>query len=212
MADPPVISDLTDALSAPLGDLIAAVGRGVAEAQQALDTHTFATFKAIYGDPSDTYDEFRRLGYRPSFYVLPETTAELIVSLTVGGSSVTQGVEGGAQGAVRLYAAPIDATYRNRFDFDLRAASKLTFKIVPVPPSVQAETMQIMPAVMGKTLGEALTVLAPLQVLVTVVDGDTGQPVAGDPPLNAKVTGVAPLAGAILTSGQTVRLTIATVA
>ena len=206
MAEPVSIPQLTDALSAPLGDLIAAVGRGVAEAQQALDRHTFAAFKAIYGSKEGTYEEFRALGYRPTFYVLPETTAEILVSLTVGGSSVTQATQGTA--GVRLYAAPLDASYRNRFDFDLRAASRVTFKIVPVPPSPEAESIRVLPYLLNRTLGDALGALAPLGVGVEITDAETKAAVAGALPTNAKVTAASPPAGTILSPSQKVALTI----
>lgn len=206
MADPVSIPQLTDALSAPLGDLIAAVGRGVAEAQQALDQHTYASFRAIYGSDEKAYEEFRALGYRPSFYVLPETTADILVSLMVGGSTVTQSVQG-PSGGVRLYAAPLDASYRNRFDFDLRAASKLSFKIVPVPPSPQAETIRVVPPVVNKPLGEALGALTPLGAKVTMVDAETNKAVTDLPPLTSVVTAVRPPAGTIVAAGQEVTLT-----
>jgi hypothetical protein len=206
MAEPVSIPQLTDALSAPLGDLIAAVGRGVAEAQQALDQHTFASFRAIYGSDERAYEEFRALGYRPAFYVLPETTAEILVSLTVGGSAVEQATQGA--GGVRLYAAPLDASYRNRFDFDLRAASRVTFKIVPVPPSPQAETIRVLPPLVNRTLGEALGALAPLGVEAEIMDAATGAAVTGALPTNAMVTAVSPPAGTILSPGQKVVLTV----
>ena len=207
MAEPVSLPQLTEALSAPLGDLIAAVGRGVAEAQQALDQHTYDTFRAIYGSDEQAYEEFRALGYRPSFYILPETTAEILVSLTVGGSSLAQGSQGPG-GGVRLYAAPLDASYRNRFDYDLRAASKVSFKIVPVPPSPQAEAIRVVPPVVGRPLGEALGALTPLGVQVTLVDQRTNQRLDGVPPLNWRVAAAQPPQGSILAAGQGITLTV----
>ena len=41
-------NNVLDALSVPLGDLIASIGRGVAEAQRALDTASIAALRDIY--------------------------------------------------------------------------------------------------------------------------------------------------------------------
>ena len=48
MADPLSAVDISETMAAPLGDLIAGVGRGLAEAQQSLDQATIDTIKALY--------------------------------------------------------------------------------------------------------------------------------------------------------------------
>jgi len=48
MADPRSLVDISETMAAPLGDLIAAVGRGLAAAQQSLDQSTIETLRKYY--------------------------------------------------------------------------------------------------------------------------------------------------------------------
>ena len=72
-------------LATPLGEMIAAVGEGVAEAQAALDEGSLRASLEIYSENEDDgLQLLRDIGYRPTFYTLPETTGELTVALNVG--------------------------------------------------------------------------------------------------------------------------------
>ena len=62
--------ELLDVLSAPLGDLIASVGRGVADAQRALDAASLEALREIYGS-----DEECCAGCRRSATGRPGTTS-----------------------------------------------------------------------------------------------------------------------------------------
>ena len=149
------LSQLTEVLSAPIGDLISQVGRGVAEAQEALDQQALESLRRIYnGDVS--LAALRDIGYKPTWYQIPEASAELTVALSIRGGGQT----GQGKRASTLFAAPVDATYANRFSYNLKAASKITFRIVPVPPSTGAEAMRVVPALIGLTVGEAKVRLA----------------------------------------------------
>lgn len=185
MADDPL--RYLQALSSPMGDLIASVGRGVAEAQQALDMGSLGALLQIYADP-DTTDEtlalLREIDYRPTFYAIPEVTSELSVALTVTGQSsstplptsasasassasttlasaapVAAALAARAELAPRLFVAPVDAGYQNRYGFDLRATSSIKFKIVPVPPPTQVEQMRVVPDLVGRTFAQTRTLL-----------------------------------------------------
>ncbi|MCP4665443.1 MAG: PASTA domain-containing protein [Deltaproteobacteria bacterium] len=206
-------TEMTEALSAPLGDLISAVGKGVAEAQHAMDMQTIETFKSIYGPKGSNakaYEELKQLGYQPTWYKIPEASAEITISLTVSGEAMETGTTGSQQGTsvaepqgpgrIKLYAAPVDANYTNRYNFDLKAASHLKFKIVPVPPSSQTTDMKIMPDLAGKTLREARDILEELDISYNVVDMT---PATQETDVLA---GFAPEAGKILTTGQEVLL------
>lgn len=171
------------ALSAPMGDLIASVGRGVAEAQQALDMGSLGALLQIYGDP-DTTDEtlalLREIDYRPTFYAIPEVTSELSVALTITGqasstaplasaSTASTSLASAAPAAAaiaarsdlapRLFVAPVDASYQNRYGFDLRATSSIKFKIVPVPPPTQVEQLRVVPNLVDRTFSQTRTLL-----------------------------------------------------
>jgi hypothetical protein len=192
-----------DALSAPMGDLIAAVGRGVAEAQQALDMGSLAALQTIYGDADDqTLALLREIDYRPTFYAIPEVTSELTVALTITGqssSSSSTSVASTAPAAAlagpvspaaellarvdatrpRLYIAPVDAGYQNRYGFDLRATSSIKFKIVPVPPPSQADQLRVVPDLVGRSFADTRTLLGLYRLA-----WDQPAPAVGDPPLS----------------------------
>lgn len=202
-----------EALSAPMGDLIASVGRGVAEAQQALDMGSLGALLAIYSDP-DTSDEtlalLREIDYRPTFYAIPEVTSELTVALTITGQSssttsttaapaaaplapaaaaaamvaaapaptrVARAIAPISETAPRVYVAPVDASYQNRYGFDLRATSSIKFKIVPVPPPSQAELLRVVPNLVGRSFAESRTLLELYRL-----GWSQPAPAAGDPP------------------------------
>ena len=78
----PTIKELvSDVMAAPIGELIAAVGQGVADAQQALDRGSLAQILEIYSHAdSDELKLLQQIGYQPTFYALPETTGEIQVS------------------------------------------------------------------------------------------------------------------------------------
>lgn len=160
-------SDVFEVLSAPMGDLISSVGRSVAEAQQAIDHQSIENFKAIYEEGEEALSELAQLGYRPNWYHFPEVNAEITVALTVSGTSESQSssTSGALQSSsYRIFGAPIDATYKGRFDYDLRASSRVKFKIIPIPPPGAAEEMQIAPSVVGKSVAEARVILEDLQI------------------------------------------------
>lgn len=143
-------TDISETLAAPLGDLIAAVGRGLADAQQALDMGTIETIRALHSGQSEDLDVLRRLGYQPTWYRIPELSAEITLSLSIGGTTTAAAADGDAQtsggpGRIRLYGSTMDANYINRYDYDLNAASVIKFRIVPVPPSTQAADLKVVP-------------------------------------------------------------------
>ena len=201
MSDNTSLSQLTDSLSAPLGDLIASVGRGVAEAQESLDAATIAGVKALYDGGDAIRNDLRQIGYKPVWYRIPEVDSELTVSLSISGRSAESGVGQASPsgGRVKLYAAPVDATYRNRFEFDLQAASKVKFRIVPVPPSPQASELKAVPSLQDKTLSEARTLLDELGI----AHQHDGAGATGD---GAPLTGHSPAAGELLRPDQKVVL------
>ena len=141
---------ISDALAAPLGDLIAAVGRGLAEAQESLDLGTAETQKRLYDGNDQNMELLRRLGYQPTWYRIPELDAQINVSLSIGNTTTQSGqgtvaLGGAATPGIRLYVSPLDANYTNRYDYDLQAASLIKFRIIPVPPSTQAAEMKVVP-------------------------------------------------------------------
>lgn len=170
------IGDLmNDGLAAPLGSVIAAVGRGVADAQKALDEASLAQTLAIY-EAQGTEGEalLREIGYRPTFYVLPDTTCEVQLSMRIGGSGGPDGSaatgEPGSLPTARTYVTPVDAGFANRYGFQMQAAAKLSFKIVPVPPPAALDDMRSVPDVAGQPAEVAIAMLEGLDFVVRVID------------------------------------------
>lgn len=189
------LDDLTETLTAPLGDLIAAVGRGVAEAQEAMDRSALESYRRIYGGADPASAALRRLGYQPAWYRIPELDAEISVSLSAE-------ADRSAVGGVRFYASPVDAAYANKFEYQLDAVSRLRFKVVPVPPSAEIEALRVVPYLVGSAYGEAVAALDGLGIAHTV--GNEGLE-----PLDTDVVGrTEPTAGTVLADGEAVALWI----
>ncbi len=213
-------AELMDALSAPLGALIAAVGQGVAEAQHAMDRATVQTLRDIYSlAPTAPTDEetlveaehnrvLREVGYQPTWYKIPEVDAEISVSLSISGvveevasSSIdTDRPVKVATSKIQLYAAPVDANYTNRYDYNIQAASKLRFKIVPVPPSPQAANIRVVPNIVGQKFGPTTDLLDQLDI--------SYEPEIAHP--DEQIESVEPPVGSVLVPGQAVIMTFTT--
>ncbi len=206
------IKDLVhDVVASPLGDVIASVGEGVAEAQQALDEGSLAKTLEIYSEGGEeALRVLREIGYRPTFYALPETTGEVRVSLHLGksaqGTGTTTTSTASLQPAVstqlarigrnvgikpRLYATPVDAGYANRYGYQANISAKLSFKIVPVPAPDGADELRILPNFVNKTIAQSRTLAESLGLEITV--RDTGGVLIDNPDENASVTGQQPL-------------------
>lgn len=193
MADSNDVPQL-EALSAPLGELISSVGRGVAEAQRELDAATIERIRELYASDEDLAVELQRIGYRPTWYHIPEAEAEIAVALSITSEERSEG-----RPRLKMYGAPLDASYTNRFSYSLTAQSRLKFRVVPVPPSPQAEALVVVPAVVGKTVAEARALLSAIGVPHRFPDG------AADASL---ITSASVGPGALLPRGTQLVLTV----
>jgi hypothetical protein len=216
-----------DVVASPLGQVIAQVGQGVADAQEALDEGSLARVLEIYSEGDDEkLALLREIGYRPTFYTLPETTGEVRVALRLG--SGAQGA-GGARAVkpsapatatlravparvgltalpARMYAAPVDAGYANAYGYQADIAAKLTFRIVPVPPPDGADELRMVPGLAGRSAPDAGAALEALGLVAVFVDG-AGQEVA-TPAAPDAVMAQSPAADAILRLEDEVVLTV----
>lgn len=199
MANPRAPVDISETMAAPLGDLIAAVGRGLAGAQQSLDVGTIETIRALYQGDDRTLELLRELGWQPTWYRIPELSAELTLSLSISATESSAGGRG--PGAVQLYGSPVDASYTNRYDYNLQAASVVKFKIVAVPPAVELGERKIVPALKNKSVGEARQRLAHLGIPFRVAEGSP----QGD---HVRVQDTEPGEGELLGPGEYVTLRV----
>ncbi|MCC5835672.1 MAG: hypothetical protein JJU20_13135 [Opitutales bacterium] len=129
-------------LSSPISDLIASVGKGVAQAQRDLDIAALETIEQIYEGSDKTAAALKEIGYQPTWYQIPEVTAEIKLSMSIEGEHnkprptpiAKQPVAAFyKKPAITARATPVDANYSNRFDYQVEASSKISFKIVPIP-------------------------------------------------------------------------------
>ena len=117
----------------PLGDILKYVGRAIAETQQALDRNSIAT-------ETELADKREELGYdlHATWYHLPETTLELKMSLSIQWEEEKKkGRAGKGYGVWKrtLHAAPLNASYKNLFNYEVAGTSMLKTKIVSIPPA-----------------------------------------------------------------------------
>ena len=134
----PVGGIITEVLIEPLGDILKYVGRAIAETQQALDGNSIAT-------ETELADKREELGYNlhATWYHLPETTLELKMSLSMQLDEEKKRGKDGKEYVVQkriLRAAPLNASYKNLFDYDATGTSTLKTKIVSIPPASIVET------------------------------------------------------------------------
>lgn len=204
---------LREVLASPLGDVIASVGEGVAAAQQALDEAAVAKTLDIYREGGDEMVAMLRgIGYRPTFYVLPETTGEVAVSLRLSGSgtrspspgtpalAAARAIASAARPRARMYATPVDAAFANRYAFAATASARLTFRIVPVPPPEGMDRVRVMPDLSGRKLGDALRVLDLLDLAPRILDAQGAT--ASDPPATATIAATEPAGGAVVSVAE----------
>jgi hypothetical protein len=132
------IRRVTDLLSAPIEQVIAALGSGIARAQRELDQFAIATQREIDQDPI-----LSEYGLQATFYQIPRAELDLTIAIAMEEEPRTRAT--GATSELpsqitrlprlkQLYLQPINAAYINQFSFDVQASSKIKLTVVPVPP------------------------------------------------------------------------------
>lgn len=221
----------SDVMAAPIGELIAAIGQGVAQAQEALDQGLLAKVLAIYSEGDDAQLRLlREIGYQPTFYALPETTGEIQVALSISGKVRNQATPTAAAPplkaapltvnqlnsnrllhaqlpAARVYAAPVNADLTNRYGFQSSAAAKVSFKIVPVPPPSRASEIRVVPALTGLSWEDAERLAELLEQQLQAVTKQGNAVEAPDP--KKKISAQNPEAGSIVSIGSLIEVTLA---
>jgi hypothetical protein len=125
-------NELQETLIRPLGEVLARVGEGIAEAQAAMDRTSLATQTAIENDPA-----LRESGLQATWYAMPEVTVELKMSIALRTESRTQNGKV-VQRRHSLWAAPFNASIANSSSSDVQGQSVLRARIVAIPPAVRA--------------------------------------------------------------------------
>lgn len=133
---------ISDLLSAPMEAVIVALGVGIARAQREMDLNAIETQREINEDPvlSD-------LGLQATWYQMPRVELELTMAIAMEAEppSTVPKPPGRVATALskyglrQLHVQPVNASYANQFNYDVKASSVMKLTIVPVPPPA-AET------------------------------------------------------------------------
>jgi len=114
---------IAEQLAAPLEELIAALGAGIGRSQAALDRHAIEIQRLIDADPA-----LAPLGIAATWYQIPSSDLEIRVSLALerAAADTTE--------RPRIWAAPVNARYANKFAFAIEASSTVKLTVVAIPP------------------------------------------------------------------------------
>lgn len=178
-------------LSAPLEALITGVGRSVARAQREMDLETARSIVELGLGDNEKLERLRRLGHQPTWFRIPEAQAELTVALSLHGSEEEENPS--------LYATPADASFTNKYSYDLTAASKVTFKVVAVPAPPATDDLVVVPNLRNKRFDQAIHMLEQRQI------GWQTETEAKDRKYR-KVTSTEPAAGEMIRRGELLSL------
>jgi hypothetical protein len=136
-----------EVFSAPVEQLIAALGRGISEAQAALDQNSIAAQEAIDASPA-----LSQLGLQATWYQMPKVDLQLKIALSVvsegaglpptplGPLAVPATLRG-----LRLVAQPVSAAFQNHFNYDTQASSQINLTVVPVPAPAGGDQVTVPP-------------------------------------------------------------------
>lgn len=130
---------IEEVLIDPLDKVLFSVGNGLSEAQKALDENSIATQILIDND-----EKLSEWGLRATWYHFPEVYLELKMSLSMNRKvkaeidPATNKIKRVTQlKPIKILAAPLNASYKNNFDYDFSGASTIKAKIVSIPSPVE---------------------------------------------------------------------------
>lgn len=134
---------IADLLSAPLEEVLVALGRGIGRSQAELDRHAIDIQREIDEDPV-----LAQYGLEATWYQIPTTELELKVAVSVEDLPAQTGPQmpipliAGRElrPPPRLLLQPVNARYTNQFGYDIHAASTVKLSVVAVPPPGSAST------------------------------------------------------------------------
>lgn len=180
---------MNDTMAAPLGNLIASIGEGVADAQAALDAGSLAQTLALYDEEDGDImnKRLREIGYQPTFYTIPETKVKAKISLAMSQSGNSSQIQSNRLSKVKMYATPINATNTNKYNLNVNASVELDFTIKPIPAPEGAELRRT-PDLIGKTLSEAEAVLGEFNLNYEITSGDSATTIASQIPIKGSTT------------------------
>ncbi|MGH8719353.1 MAG: hypothetical protein ACREV0_10495 [Burkholderiales bacterium] len=124
---------IEDVLIRPLEEILAHVGQGIATAQRAMDLNSIATQTLLATDPA-----LKEFGLEATWYHMPEIEVELKMALTMRREDRMKDNKLVLR-KLRMYAAPLNASYQNSFSSDVSGASRIRARIVSLPAARRPE-------------------------------------------------------------------------
>ncbi|MCS6854922.1 MAG: hypothetical protein NZ523_09255 [Elioraea sp.] len=121
--------EIEEVLVRPLGEVLAKVAEGVAQAQRTMDLAAIATQTLIDNDPV-----LSGYGLQATWYHLPEVTLELKLSLALRRETRRDGTGRVLERRLSLLAAPHNARVQNTLGLDVGGTSSVRARIVSIPP------------------------------------------------------------------------------
>jgi len=186
MADPLTpLQGTIEVFSTSIEQFISALGKGISDAQRALDANSIQTQETLASDPVAS-----RYGLQATWYQFPRAELNLKLAVSVardasGPSAAPSAVAAGPRALlplmiaqpVRIVAQPVSASYQTHFNYDAQAASSLTISIVPVPPErtgISSQQARLTPdAVQAAALSSAAKFLTVKDVRNRIVPAAT---------------------------------------
>lgn len=125
--------EMEEVLIEPLEDVLLHVGRGIGQSQLELDKNSLATQILI-----DNSKDLSEAGIKATWYHFPEINAELKMNLSLHG--IVEKKEEKVQSVkLKIFSAPMNASYKNNFDYDVAGASLIKARIVSVPSPIEVK-------------------------------------------------------------------------
>ena len=134
----------------PVENVIAKIGSSVTGAQRMVDAQAVDAVRKAYGAAIPS--ALQRLGLAPADDPGP-IDSEVVLT-----TAMNETVESDGSVHVGVSAASVDVTSMVKYDFDLRASTRMSFKVVPLPPTTSA-VVRVVPDLSGLTYGKAKALL-----------------------------------------------------
>lgn len=115
-----------EVFAAPIEGVLAALGRGISEAQRELDRSSLVAQAEIDADP-----DLAQIGAQATWFQLPRVELELKLALTMATDPRARAA--GVARPLKLLAQPVSAAFQNHFNYNLQGSSVVRVTVVPVP-------------------------------------------------------------------------------
>ena len=145
LKDVAVTEDSTPNIYSDLSNVLTELGKGVANAQHALDQSSLDIQNEILKD-----DRLYGMGLQATWYVMPEVEFTMKMDYSV----YEERTESGEIKPAKISILPSNATYSNLFKSSKKEESSVRLRIVPIPANDKFVKRRYMPNLLGKDENE----------------------------------------------------------